>query len=210
MKEITTIQIEAKRLGTVSEVTNMLTDLETAYNKLYAFDYIVDVLIERPSLLERRSIEKKSIEKRSIEKRIAERRSRGRSRRSIHYYIQEFESKTDINKIILPDERLVISKVNIQTPGFWEFMGAINPLEQIGKYLRDRRKRTKDCRYRNRQEEEIRDLEIMRKENKAIQGRIRILKKLDYNEDEIRRLLMSMVVKPLNKLGQHQDNGQIE
>ena len=34
MKEITTIQIEAKRLGTVSEVTNMLTDLETAYNKL--------------------------------------------------------------------------------------------------------------------------------------------------------------------------------
>lgn len=205
MKEITTIQIEAKRLGTVSEVTNMLTDLETAYNKLYAFDYIVDVLIERPSLLERRSIER-SIEKR----RIAERRSRGRSRRSIHYYILEFESKTDINKIILPDERLVISKVNIQTPGFWEFMGAINPLEQIRKYLRDRHKRTKDCRYRNRQEEEIRDLEIMGKENKVIQGRIRILKKLGYNEDEIRRLLMSMVVKPLNKLGQHQDNGQIE
>lgn len=45
---------------------------------------------------------------------------------------------------IMPNEALVISKINFNSPGFWEMIGALNPLIQIREYLNDRHKRKKD------------------------------------------------------------------
>jgi hypothetical protein len=42
--EITSLRIKADRLGTVSEVTGLLKDLETAYNSIYAFNFLIDTL----------------------------------------------------------------------------------------------------------------------------------------------------------------------
>ena len=36
-KETTSLRIKAEKLGTVSEVTTLLNDLEFAYNSIYAF-----------------------------------------------------------------------------------------------------------------------------------------------------------------------------
>ena len=122
----------------------------------------------------------------------------------------ELQSKIDIDKIILPSDRLFISKVNIQSPGFWEVLGSLNPLQQIREYIKDRHERKKDDKYRSRQEEEIGELEIEERKNRIINQRIETLRGLGYSNTDIRQLVMAMVIEPLNKLGRHQDNGQIE
>lgn len=115
----------------------------------------------------------------------------------------EFQNQIDIDKLVIPDDRLHITKVNIQSPGYWEFLGNINPLEKIRKYLNDRHEREKDRKYRNRQEQEKGDLEIVDK-------KIELLKKMGYSETEIRQLATTMVTNPLRQLDQYQDNGQID
>lgn len=47
-------------------------------------------------------------------------------------------------KYILPNEDLVISKINFNSPGFWEVIGALNPLTQIREYINDRHNRKRD------------------------------------------------------------------
>lgn len=110
----------------------------------------------------------------------------------------------------MPSDRLIISKVNIQSPGFWEVIGSLNPLQQIREYIKDRHERKKDKNYRCRQEEELKELEIQERKDKIVNERIKTLKELGYSDIEIRQLVTSMVIQPLNRLGQHQDNGQID
>ena len=44
--EKSTLRIKAEKLGTVAEVTSLLTDLEFAYNSIYAFDFLVETLTQ--------------------------------------------------------------------------------------------------------------------------------------------------------------------
>lgn len=53
-------------------------------------------------------------------------------------------STSNYTKIISPEELLVISKVNFNSPGFWEIIGSLNPLTQLREYLNDRHNRKKD------------------------------------------------------------------
>jgi hypothetical protein len=48
------------------------------------------------------------------------------------------------------DVPLVVSRVVLRSPGFWEFMGTLNPLEVTRRYLNDRHERRKDDEYRSR------------------------------------------------------------
>lgn len=43
--EISSLRIKAEKLGPISEVTSLLFDLETAYNSIYAFDFLIDTLV---------------------------------------------------------------------------------------------------------------------------------------------------------------------
>jgi hypothetical protein len=49
---------------------------------------------------------------------------------------------------------LVVSRVTLASPGFWEFMGSLNPLEVLRQYLNDRHERRKDDRFRSPAEAE--------------------------------------------------------
>ncbi len=53
-----------------------------------------------------------------------------------------------------PSWPLVVSRVLLTSPGFWEFAGALNPLEVLRQYLNDRHERRKDDEYRSRAEAE--------------------------------------------------------
>jgi hypothetical protein len=53
-----------------------------------------------------------------------------------------------------PSSPLVVSRVVLTSPGFWEFLGSLNPLEVIRQYLTDRHEREKDRDYRSRAEAE--------------------------------------------------------
>lgn len=222
--EKTSLRIKAERLGTVSDVTNLLTDLEAAYNSIYAFDFLVDTLsYDRERNL--KQVDERFHRLRRYWKEFSNRKDFPFDPFMYEMFFEEYafnrpkdtlpnllelQSKIDIDKIVLPSDRLFISKVNIQSPGFWEVLGSLNPLQQIREYIKDRHERKKDDQYRSRQEEEIGELEIEERRNRIINQRIETLRGLGYNDAEIRQLVMAMVIEPLNRLGRHQDNGQIE
>jgi hypothetical protein len=53
-----------------------------------------------------------------------------------------------------PADPLVVSRVVFESPGFWEFLGNLNPLEVLRNYLNDRHEREKDREYRSAAERE--------------------------------------------------------
>lgn len=124
--------------------------------------------------------------------------------------LAEFQSKIDFGTIIVPSDKLVLAKVNIQSPGYWEFLGGLNPLQQIREYIKDRHERQKDRKFRNRQEEELGQLAIIEKQNTIVNQKIEILKSLGYGDAEIRQIVTAMVIAPLGRLDKHQDSGQID
>src|SRR4051794_35010663 len=60
--------------------------------------------------------------------------------------------------------RLRVARVVMRSPGFWEFLGALNPLQQLREYLNDRHERSKDRGYRNDNERERLAVELKLKE----------------------------------------------
>ncbi|HEY9005171.1 hypothetical protein [Ohtaekwangia sp.] len=217
--EYGTLKIKAERLGAVSEVKNFLTDLESAYNNIYVFDFFVDSLNndrnrQRDMFEERLSIVSKYWTRTDfpfdpIYFDIFSREYRYGFHSALPN-LTEFQSKVDFDRLIIPEDKLVLSKVNIQSPGFWEVIGSWNPLQQVREYIKDRHERQKDGKYRNRQEEKLGELAIMEKQNTIVQQRIETLKSLGYSDTEIRQFVTSMVTTPLGRLDKHQDNGQIE
>ncbi|MHA8072737.1 hypothetical protein V7S77_12520 [Aquirufa ecclesiirivi] len=221
--ELTSLRIKAERLGTVSEVTTLLIDLEFAYNSIYAFDFIVDSLsYDRERKL--KQVDERFHRLRKYWKEFSIRKDYPFDPFMYEMFFEEYafnkpkdilpnllelQGKIDIDKIILPSDRLIISKVNIQSPGFWEVLGSLNPLQQIREYIKDRHERKKDEKYRSRQEEEIGELEIQERRDRIINQRIKTLRGLGYSDAEIRQFVTAMVIQPLNRLGSHQDNGQI-
>ncbi|WP_157579171.1 hypothetical protein [Spirosoma montaniterrae] len=193
--ENTTLRINANRAGTVKEITDYLFDLENAYNCLYVFDDFLGVVSPNSY-----------------------------SRRRSKFFFYELglslapNFKLDnSNEFLLPEHRMVISKINIQSPGFWEVLGTLNPLQQIREYLNDRHSRGKDLRWREQSEKEKAMLEneliqrqIFEADNRTMKERISIFRDLGFSDQEIRQIIWTNVGKPLMELGKHQDNGLIE
>jgi hypothetical protein len=221
--ENSTIRIKSERLGTVKEVRKLLKDFDKAYNSIYAFNFLVDSLVN-DNERKRRLLDDKFHDLRKYWKESYIQKDFPfdplffeifwdkylRSFDEPKVNLLDLQAKIDFEKVLLPSDTLKINKVNIQSPGFWEFLGALNPLQQIREYLNDRHERNKDKKYRSRQEEELGGLSIMEKKNNIVSQRIEILKGLGYSETEIRQLVSSLIIEPLNKLDQHQDRGLIE
>ncbi len=207
--ETATLKIKAERLGTVKEVKQLLTDFENAYNSIYAFDFLVDTLSNgqdrRLRLLDERfhnwrkywkefSMRKDFPYDHFMFELFWDRHLHRADESTLN--LLELQGKIDIDKIVLPADSLIISKVNIQSPGFWEFLGSANPLTFIREFI-------KDLSYRNRQEKELGELKIL-------QEKIATLKQLGYSDIEIRQLTTAMVTEPLKKIGNHKDSGLID
>ncbi len=207
--ETSTLRIKAERLGTVKEVIQLLTDFENAYNSIYAFDFLVDTLSNDrdrrlSELNERFHNWRKYWKEFSMRKDFPYDPFMFELFWDRHLYrtdestlnLLELQSNIDIDKIVLPADTLTISKVNIQSPGFWEFLGSANPLTFIREFI-------KDLTYRNRQEKELGELKIL-------QEKISTLKQLGYSDIEIRQLTTAMVTEPLKKIEKHKDSGLID
>lgn len=130
-----------------------------------------------------------------------------------------------------PDKfELQISKVNFNSPGFWEFLGSLNPLQQIREYLNDRHERKKDNEYRNPLDKEklslendklkneldlqtiekdTKLLENMALQNKIIKERLEMIKNLGLPKEKMLALIDKQFVEPMLKLNKYQDNGLI-
>jgi hypothetical protein len=114
---------------------------------------------------------------------------------------------------VLPEHRLFIRSVRIESPGFWEVVASLNPLQQLREYLNDRHKRRQDKEYREAAERDRLILEneliqrhVWEKENSVLGERIKLLKDMGLSDQEIRQLVWAQVGKPLAQLGRHQDS----
>jgi hypothetical protein len=174
-----TLRVMADRLGPVQEVADYLRAMENAYNHLCAFALIIDdakARYEEPGY----------------------RWSRTKKVRSIR-------SITHADTVVLPEDRLTLLSVRVESPGFWDFVGKLNPLEVLRQYLSDRHERIKDKSYRNDLERERLRLENERLKTKVVEDRANLLRDFGVPEDKIRQALVRHLVEPLAQLDKAQD-----
>jgi hypothetical protein len=86
-------------------------------------------------------------------------------------------------------------------PGFWEFLGSLNPLEVIRQYLSDRHRRRQDREYREREEERQLGLENDLREIELLKERLGVAREYDVPEEALAPLLQELVGRPLGTLG---------
>lgn len=105
-----------------------------------------------------------------------------------------------VNQVVGPDERLVVAQVAIASPGFWEFLGALNPLTFINDYLEGRHERRKDRAYREDAERRRMDLENQLLETRVVQERLQLATALGMNPRDQSDLLSRLAITPLLEL----------
>lgn len=126
------LRVNAPRSGTVRETTAFLNQLETTFNQSHSFIRLVELFDPESESFRRRFRLWYDI--------------------GLPPYINlPLRLPTDS---ILLEERLVIHRVQLVSPGFWEFLGALNPLHQIREYLDDRHRRRHDKEYREQAEQD--------------------------------------------------------
>lgn len=221
--ELSSMMLHAETLGSAQEVATFLNDIDEAYVNIYAFDLIVESLsVERDTQIKwreewfhtwrifwkdygmRKELPPDPFFFEFFYRELLSHRDPSH-KKELFQYTRQFDLRT----LVIAGDELQIKRINIASPGFWEFLGAANPLHQIREYLKDRHERSKDNRYRSRQEEELADLQIAEKRDNLLSGRIAILRNVGYSDAEIRQMVSQMVISPLNKLGKHQDAGRI-
>jgi hypothetical protein len=177
------LKINTERGGEVREVIQFLSALEDAYNNLYALDF--------------------------ISSNAGDYRRRYRDF-SPYSYTPHLGLPLDVEGLILPEDRLNMTSVVIESPGFWEFLGTLNPLLQLREYLKDRHERRKDNDYREGYESERLELENEQQRLKneqlkteIIRERIRLLDEAGFDPEERRRLLIQHAIEPLRQLDKH-------
>ena len=108
------------------------------------------------------------------------------------------------------EDGLIIEAVRLESPGFWDFLGKLNPLEVTRKYLNDRHERRKDREYRESAERRKLELENLKLENEVIRERIDMARSVGVSEKELSPLFDTLVANPLRLLDRHQDGHLIE
>ncbi|HUI14051.1 MAG TPA: hypothetical protein VL048_11355 [Xanthobacteraceae bacterium] len=107
-------------------------------------------------------------------------------------------------------ERLTLQRVSLSSPGEWDFIGALNPLEVIRKSLNDHHERRKDREYREAAESERLKLENERLKTQVLREKVKLAKELGATDADLAPLLNKLVHEPLRALGSHQTVGLID
>lgn len=112
-----------------------------------------------------------------------------------------------VNQMIASDELLFVTEVAIASPGFWEFLGALNPLTFINDFLQARHERRKDRDYREDAERRRMDLENQLLETRVVQERLQLANALGMHPREQIELLSRLAIEPLLELDEVGDRG---
>lgn len=110
---------------------------------------------------------------------------------------------------LLAQNSLMLKAVVLRSPGFWEFVGHLNPLETLRKYLSDRHERQKDRAFRSAHESRRLELENLLREDRVLAERIRLAREVGASEEQLAEVIDAFVARPLIQLSHHQDLGLI-
>lgn len=114
------------------------------------------------------------------------------------------------DEMVSASERVVVVRVELASPGFWDLLGVSRALDVARQFLVDRDERKKDRAYRNREEERRLGLQNDILELERIRQQIEIGKEAGFTEDEIQILARRLLEPPLERLGDLQDRGVID
>jgi hypothetical protein len=117
---------------------------------------------------------------------------------------------SDFEMFVRPDDQLVLRAARLSSPGSWDFLAKLNPLEVIRHFLTDRHERRKDKKYRERMEEQRLSVENSLLQNKVIREKVEIARNMGATDADLIPLLNECIYQPLRELGKHQDSGLIE
>lgn len=127
----------------------------------------------------------------------------------------DYYEKYDIIDIISSDEYPIITKINFNSPGFWEVIGKWNIFEQLRKYIQERHLRNRDKKYawdldRKKQMVEIESQQLSNDLLKLdiTQKMIIQLKQIGLSDIEIRHVVQKSYGS-LELLNSHIDNDRI-
>jgi hypothetical protein len=177
-------------------VQDWLSDIEQAYNFIYSFESTTETLAK--------SLKASPFAQLGLAPFFELPTIPLRPRR----YTRWPPSPEEVRLAVSYQDRLRLSPAKLK-PGFWGFIGAVNPLETIRQYLSDRLGRKKDCGYRGRAEAERLAMESEILKTKMLAERIALLKELGYRDREMAPLVNALVLEPLDRLGRHQDREEI-
>ena len=115
---------------------------------------------------------------------------------------------------VYPPDQLEINRIKIQSPGWIELIGLLNPLQQIREYLKDRheRKKDKEWRWESEKQRAMAELEVLRiqaerERTGAIKDLYALLAQMDIRPEDKQRILWERIGTPLTRLARHQDTG---
>ena len=188
------LQLEGNGDVEIDLLSAFLADLSDAYSSLYAFDKIMGRLERSPF--------EPWIEFLSI---YPARRGRGR-----RAWYTSAPAPEDTSLQVPISERLRLRQVKLASPGFWQFLGALNPLEVMRHYLCDRHQRRQDREYRESAERRRLELENLLLENRVLKERLDMARDMELAESDLAPLVRQLIERPLTKLGEYQDRGLIE
>jgi hypothetical protein len=123
---------------------------------------------------------------------------------------REWPPSPDVIAALVPTgELLILSAVQIASPGLWAFLGALNPLEVLRRYLNDRHERRKDRTYRESAEERRLSLENLQREVDVIASGLRLAREFGATDRELAPIVNALINRPLTALNRHQDRDVI-
>jgi len=115
-----------------------------------------------------------------------------------------------------PESILEIKSIKISSPGFFEFLGSINPLEFIRNFLNDRHNRMMDREFlslekeKKRMEVEILKNQVMRERIEMAEDMYDISRKYGIPLDDLERRIVGYISEDFHELGKMQDSKLIE
>jgi formylglycine-generating enzyme required for sulfatase activity len=111
--------------------------------------------------------------------------------------------------LIPSEDRLKLKGVELNSPGFWDFMGKLNPLEVLRQYLNDRHKQRKDGQYRESAEARKLELENKLLELQVVKQKLQLLKDMGASNQDLSLIRDQLLYRPLQGLNSSQDQGLI-
>lgn len=169
----------------VEDIYQYLNALEEAYNSAYVFNQIVEEAQEISRFYEgkRPPIPLKNL-----------------------LWINWWPPNAEKVKSFVPkSDRLKLVGVELHSPGFWDFLGKLNPLEVIRQSVNDYREWKKDERYRNREEEEKLRLENEKRRIENGKAIIEVFKDMGATNEQLLVVTEQLLIEPQKQLNQHQD-----
>jgi hypothetical protein len=182
MADMTSAKLRIQGTGDVpvNHVHKFLSDLENAYNSILMYELLLD--------------------------RVAKAQTPGFL---VSQSLPVDLSPLAIRAFVPAGSGLVLYGVTLQSPGFWEFLGKLNPLEVIRLYLIDRDERRQRKEFRDNAEKEKLELENALLKVELYSKQVDVIKKMGATPEDFAFLRNRLIHDPLEPLGRSQDRGLI-